>query len=201
VELQEIRPGLLRWTDRHPEAEAEPEPESPADWPPDVGSVAYEASDAFVFVDPLVPREKAFWTSLDERVREHGQRVVVLTTIAFHRRSRDELVERYGASPSRARRTLPAGVETVPIQRAGEVMVWLPEHGALIPGDRILGDGQGGLRLCPESWLRYLPSGMQLPDLREALSPLLDLPIEMVLVSHGEPVLAEGRAALARALK
>jgi hypothetical protein len=166
-----------------------------------VGSVAYEASDAFVFVDPLVPREKAFWTSLDERVRGHGQRVVVLTTIAFHRRSRDELIERYGASTSRARRTLPAGVETVPIPRAGEVMVWLPERGALIPGDRILGDGHEGLRLCPESWLRYLPSGMKLPELRDALRPLLDLPVEMVLVSHGEPVLAEGHAALARALK
>ncbi|MGH3092527.1 MAG: hypothetical protein ACRDOP_06700 [Gaiellaceae bacterium] len=202
MELQEIRRGLLRWTARHPDAEAEPEPESPADWPPDVGSVAYEASDAFVFVDPLVPPEKdAFWTSLDERVRGHAQRVVVLTTIAFHRRSRDEVVERYGASTSRARRTLPAGVETVPMRRAGEVMVWLPEHRALVPGDRILGAGDGGLRLCPESWLRYLPSGMNLPELREALGPLLELPIEMVLVSHGEPVLAEGRAALVRALK
>jgi hypothetical protein len=201
MELQEMRPGLLRWTARHPEAETEPEPESPADWPPDVGSVAYEASDAFVFVDPLVPSEaEEFWASLDERVRGHGQRVVVLTTIAFHRRSRDDVVERYGASTSRARRTLPAGVETIPIRRAGEVMVWLPEHGALVPGDRILGDGDGGLRLCPESWLRYLPSGMKLPELREALRPLLDLPVELVLVSHGEPVLAEGRSALARAL-
>jgi hypothetical protein len=201
VELQEMRPGLLRWTARHPEAEAEPEPESPADWPLDVGSVAYEASDAFVFVDPLVPPGKeAFWASLDERVRGHGHRVVVLTTIAFHRRSRDDVVERYGASTSRARRTLPAGVETVPIRRAGEVMVWLPEHRTLVPGDRILGDGSGGLRLCPESWLRYLPSGMKLPELREALRPLLDRPVEMVLVSHGEPVLADGREALARAL-
>ena len=202
MELQEIRPGLLRWTARHPDAEAEPESESPADWPPDVGSVAYEASDAFVFVDPLVPPEKeAFWRSLDERVRGHGQRVVVLTTIAFHRRSRDEIVERYGASTSRARRTLPAGVETLPIRRAGEVMVWLPKRGALVPGDRILGAGDGGLRLCPESWLRYLPSGMTLPELRDALRPLLELPIEMVLVSHGEPVLEDGRAALARALE
>ena len=202
MELQEIRPGLLRWTARHPDAEAEPEPESPADWPPDVGSVAYEASDAFVFVDPLVPPAKdTFWTSLDERVRGHAQRVVVLTTIAFHRRSRDEVVERYGASTSRARRMLPAGVETVPIRRAGEVMVWLREHRALVPGDRILGAGDGGLRLCPDSWLGYLPSGMKLPELREALSPLLELPIEMVLVSHGEPVLADGRAGLARALE
>ncbi|MGH3030635.1 MAG: hypothetical protein ACRDNE_07690, partial [Gaiellaceae bacterium] len=124
-----------------------------------------------------------------------------LTTIAFHRRSRDELVERYGASTSRARRSLPAGVRTIPIRRAGEVMVWLEEHRALVPGDRILGDGRGGLRLCPESWLRYLASGMKLPELRDALLPLLELPVEMVLVSHGEPVLAEGRAALARALK
>src|SRR5918996_2390078 len=136
----------------------------------------------------------------DERERGHGQRVVVLTTIAFHRRSRDEIVERYGASTSRARRTLPAGVETLPIRRAGEVMVWLPKRGALVPGDRILGAGDGGLRLCPESWLRYLPSGMTLPELRDALRPLLELPIEMVLVSHGEPVLEDGRAALARAL-
>ena len=201
MELQELRPGLVRWTARHPEADTDPEPGSPADWPPDVGSVAYEASDAFVFVDPLVPSEAdAFWATMDERVRGHGRRVVVLTTIAFHRRSRDEIVERYDASTSRARRTLPAGVETVPIRRAGEVMTWLPQHGALIPGDRILGDGHGGLRLCPESWLRYLPSGMKLPELREALRPLLDLPIELVLVSHGEPVLADGRAALARTL-
>jgi hypothetical protein len=33
------------------------------------------------------------------------------------------------------------------------------------------------------------------------LRPLLDLPVEMVLVSHGEPVLRDGRNALARALK
>ena len=202
MKLQEIRPGLLRWTARHPEAEAEPELESPADWPPDVGSVAYEASDAFVFVDPLVPSEtEAFWRAMDSRVKRHGGRVVVLTTISFHRRSRDQIVERYRASTSRARKSLPAGVQTVPIRRAGEVMVWLDDHRALVPGDRILGDGRGGLRLCPASWLRYLPSGMTLSGLRDALRPLLELPVEMVLVSHGEPVLVEGRAALARALK
>lgn len=202
MKLQEIRPGLLRWTARHPEWEANAQPESPADWPPEVGSVAYEAPDAFVFVDPLVPSEpETFWRAMDARVKRHGGRVVVLTTISFHRRSRDELVERYGASTSRAQKSLPAGVRTIPIRQAGEVMVWLPEHGALVPGDRILGDGDGGLRLCPESWLRYLPSEMKLRELREALRPLLELPVEMVLVSHGEPVLAEGRAALARTLK
>jgi hypothetical protein len=38
-------------------------------------------------------------------------------------------------------------------------------------------------------------------ELREALRPLLDLPVELVLVSHGEPVLEHGRAAIAAALE
>jgi hypothetical protein len=79
-------------------------------------------------------------------------------------------------------------------------MIWLPAPRALIPGDRLLGDAAGGLRLCPDSWLRYLPSGMRQEGLRAALRPLLDLPVEQVLVSHGEPVLQNGRAAIARAL-
>jgi hypothetical protein len=79
-------------------------------------------------------------------------------------------------------------------------MVWLPAVRALIPGDRLLGDEAGGLRLCPDSWLRYLPSGMRQPELRQALRALLDLPAELVLVSHGEPLLANGREAIARAL-
>ena len=36
--------------------------------------------------------------------------------------------------------------------------------------------------------------------LRAALAPLLELPVEMVLVSHGDPVLRDGAAAIERAL-
>jgi hypothetical protein len=199
--LLELRPGLYRWTAEHPGAETDPEPGSPADWGPDVGSVAYEARDALVLVDPLVAPDRAdLRRELDSLVRRRERRVAILTTLQFHSRSREELATRYGASTSRAKKTLPEGVETVPIRGAGETMVWLQEHRALIPGDRLLGDEDGGLRLCPESWLRYLPSGMGQAELREALRPLLDLPVEMVLVSHGEPVLKAGRAALAQAI-
>jgi hypothetical protein len=199
--LLELRPGLYRWTAEHPEAQTDAEPGSPADWGPDVGSVAYAAPDALVLIDPLVPPDRGdVQQELDALVRRHGQRVAILTTLQFHSRSRQRLAERYGASTSRAKKTLPGGVETVPVRGAGETMVWLPEQRALITGDRLLGDDRGGLRLCPESWLRYLPSKMDHPELREALRPLLDLPVEMVLVSHGEPVLSAGRAALARAI-
>jgi hypothetical protein len=199
--LTELRPGLYRWTARHPDAEADPELGSPADWGPDVGSVAYAARDALVLVDPLVPAGRAdLQEELDAVVRRHGKPVVILTTLQFHRRSRDELAARYGASTSRAKKALPEGVETIQIHGAGETMVWLPEHRALIPGDRLLGGDRGGLRLCPESWLRYLPSKMNQAQLRKALRPLLDLPVEMVLVSHGDPVLSGGREALLGAL-
>jgi hypothetical protein len=87
-------------------------------------------------------------------------------------------------------------VRTVPVRRGGEVMVWLEEHRALVPGDRLIGDGRGGIRMCPPSWY----SGLSPDGLREALRPALDLPVEMVLVSHGEPVLGDGRRALERAL-
>jgi glyoxylase-like metal-dependent hydrolase (beta-lactamase superfamily II) len=199
--LRELRSGLHRWTARHPDAETEPELGSPADWGPDVGSVAYAARDALVLVDPLVPGDRAdLQEELDAVVRRHGKPVVILTTLQFHRRSREELAARYGASTSRAKKALPEGVETIQIRGAGETMVWLPEHRALIPGDRLLGGDGGGLRLCPESWLRYLPSKMNQAQLRKALRPLLDLPVEMVIVSHGDPVLSAGREALAGAL-
>jgi hypothetical protein len=36
--------------------------------------------------------------------------------------------------------------------------------------------------------------------LAELMRPLLELPIERVVVSHGEPLLHDGRAAIARAI-
>lgn len=200
--LVELAPGLHCWTARHPDADPSPTPGSPADWGPDVGCVAYEAPDALVLVDPLVPDDREdLRDALDALVRRHGRSVAILTTLGFHRRSKEALAARYDASTSRARKTLPAGVETVQIKGAGETMVWLAEPRALVPGDRLLGADGGGLRLSPDSWLRYLPSGMRTRQLREALRPLLDLPVEKVLVSHGEPVLRGGRDAIVRALE
>jgi hypothetical protein len=198
VRIETLRPGLHRWTADHPEAVPSPKPASPADWGPSVGSVAYEAPDALLLVDPLVPDDG--WAELDALVERHGQRVAVVTTLGFHRRSREAVVERYGATTSRAQGALPDGVETFRVLGAGETMVWLPGPRALVPGDRLLGDDDGGLRLCPESWLGYLPGRITRAQLAEKLRPLLELPIELVLVSHGEPVLDRGREAVARAI-
>jgi hypothetical protein len=126
--------------------------------------------------------------------------VHVLTTIGFHRRSREAVRERYDAETSNAKAKLPDGVETIEIRNAGERMVWIPEHGALVPGDRILGSARGGLRVCPDSWLGYLRGRIDPTGLRAELRKLLDLPVRMVLVSHGEPVLRDAKRKLGRAV-
>ena len=193
--MRELRPGLFRWTAEHPAWEPDQPAGSPGDWPRSVGSALVDAPEATVFIDPLVD-DDALWERLDEHVRARALPVVVLTTIPFHRRSRDAFFERYGATDS-----VPSGVEPFPVQAADETMFWLPEHRALMVGDRLLGDDAGGLRLCPESWLGYLPGEMTQAKLAAALEPLLDWPIEIVVVSHGEPVLRDGRAAVEAALR
>jgi hypothetical protein len=198
--LSEIAPGLHRWSAPHPAWEPDAEPESPGDWPKAVGCVAFEGLDALVLVDPLV----ADWAPLDALVERHGRPVVVLTTMRFHHRSRAEVAERYGAALLSHDRPPPAGTRRIPIAGGDESMVWLEAPRALVPGDRLIGAGAGAsppaLRMCPASWLRYVPGPPGLDELREGLRPLLELPVERVLVSHGEPVLSDGRAALAEAI-
>jgi hypothetical protein len=191
VDLHQVAPGLWRWTVTHPKWEAPQEEDSPADWSAEVGCVAYQASGALVLIDPLVVGDD--FGPLDE-LAESRDHVAILTTVQWHGRSREELTRRYEAAAA-----VPEGVQAFEIPGAGETMFWIPEHRALVPGDRILGDRPPGLRLCPESWLRYL-DGYTLEDLRAGLQPLLELPVELVLVSHGEPVLEDGHEALARAL-
>jgi glyoxylase-like metal-dependent hydrolase (beta-lactamase superfamily II) len=144
--------------------------------------------------------------------------VHVLVTVFWHARHAAEMVDRYDARvwASRSGRAaverragvvtdpfatddpLPGGIEAFRTARAAEVVYWIPRHRALVTGDVLLGDGGGAVRMCPESWL---PGTKKHADLASSLAPLLDLPVERVLVSHGDPVLSDARMALERALK
>ena len=196
---EELAPGLLRWAEPHPEWNPDAEAGSPADWPQMVGSALYEAPHTIAIFDPILPDDgrEDFLRRLDERVA--GRPVSVLTTIRWHRRDRELVAERYSANSSRAWNAVPAGVEPRPLRGAGETMYWLPGAASLIAGDRLLGDDAGGLRVCPQSWLSRVQ--VDRAGLAHLMLALLELPIERVIVSHGEPVLHDGRAALARAIE
>jgi glyoxylase-like metal-dependent hydrolase (beta-lactamase superfamily II) len=191
VALTEIAPGLRRWTAWHDE------------WEEDVGSLAVDTEDGLVLIDPLDPPSEL-------PPPEH-----VLLTIHWHARSAEaphvwahkrtarllanrgvELTDPVGS------RSLPGTIEAIETARPGELVYWLPQQRAVAVGDVLLGAGAKPrdtgepLRLCPERWLGKATHG----DLRESLAPLLEYPVESVLVSHGEPVLSGGAAALAAAL-
>jgi glyoxylase-like metal-dependent hydrolase (beta-lactamase superfamily II) len=188
MDVQEVAPGLWRWTAPHPDWE------EGADWQREVGCVYVEAHDATVLIDPLVPPEsERFFEALDRDVQRRRLPVSILLTCAWHGRSSGELAARYGPATG----VTPEDVAPLPFPAAEETMYWLPDHRALVPGDSLMGDGRGGIRVCPDTWLE----GDAPEILRRELRSLLDLPVERVLVSHGEPVLAEGRAALEAALR
>jgi glyoxylase-like metal-dependent hydrolase (beta-lactamase superfamily II) len=186
--IEEIRPGLKRWAGPHPEFD--PVNDGLDASYADVASVLFDGSDSLVLIDPLVP--DALWPELDAEVKGSGKPVVVLTTIGFHARSRDDVARRYGARLGGD----VAGVSAFSAERGDEVAFWLEQPRALVFGDAVLGDQAGGLRMTP--WSK---DAAGLERTRNAVRTLLDLDIELVLPAHGEPVLSNGKAALARALE
>jgi hypothetical protein len=199
MDVQELRSGLWRWTASHPEWD------HAEHWGPDVGSVYAEVSDAVVLIDPLVPddEEETFWSALDRDVERAARPVHVLLTVHWHERSVAAVLERYHATLWRPEEKgdLPAGVHAEVIKGSDwvEAMFFLEPHRALVVGDLLVG-ASGGIEL-PVAWF---PKGEQ-DWARDELKPMLlerlgALPIDLVLVSHGEPVLSDGSTALERAL-
>jgi hypothetical protein len=200
MEVQELRPGLWRWTAAHPEWE------HAEHWGPDVASVYAELPEAVVVVDPLVPEdeEEQFWSELDRDVERSGLPVHVLLTVHWHERSVAAVLDRYHGTLWRPEEKgdLPAGVraETVKGSDWMEALFFLEPHRALVAGDLLIGRGDGGVELSvdwfPKDEREWAETELK-PDLRTRLAAL---PIELVLVSHGEPVLENGAAAVQRAL-
>jgi glyoxylase-like metal-dependent hydrolase (beta-lactamase superfamily II) len=200
MDVRELRPGLWRWTAAHPEWE------HAEHWGPEVGSVYAELPDALVMVDPLVPQdeEDRFWEALDRDVERVGKPVHVLLTVHWHERSVAAVLDRYKATLWRPEEKgeLPAGVHAEVVKGSDwvEALFFLEPHRALIAGDLLIGKAGGGVEL-PVGWFPKGEQDWAEQELKPALRKrLAELPVELVVVSHGEPVLEDGAAALERAL-
>jgi hypothetical protein len=214
MRVDEIAPGLWSWTARHPEWEPRHA------WEADVRCFYLESEDATLVVDPLVPHDDAarFWRALDGDVERRRLPVAVLLTQAAHARSAGEVASRYGADvwgheyarkkvgDARYRTiapgsTLPGGARTLELDQEPDgsgTPLYFPSHRAIAVGD-VLISVNGRLRI----WWAHGASGEDW--YRERLVPSLrrwlDLPIEHVLVAHGEQVTGGGEelaAALVR---
>jgi glyoxylase-like metal-dependent hydrolase (beta-lactamase superfamily II) len=87
---------------------------------------------------------------------------------------------------------LPVGAEAFPERDNNDLVLWLEDRNAVIAGDTLVDFGRS-LEI-PLEWLR---EGVTREQIVEGLGPLLGLPVELILATHGGP--ADG-AALERAL-
>jgi hypothetical protein len=215
--LEQLVSGLWTWTADHPDW-GKPE----TSWDAPVRGYLAFADDATLLVDPLLPPGRRLRTELDELVHERGRPVAIFVSIPWHLRSTAELVGRFDATAYSHRKlgarlakagawrelvpgtTYPGGVVAYPIgnPRTRETPLHLSSHRALVVGDTIVESHRFG---APRLWAsvdpkrgsrvwyekRYVPS----------FRPLLELPVEHLLLTHGRPVVGRGRDALREALE
>jgi glyoxylase-like metal-dependent hydrolase (beta-lactamase superfamily II) len=211
--MDELEPGLWRWTRRHPDWH-------PAGFGDEVVSYALRDDVGTVLVDPLLdgPQDP----KLETLVADVWGEVRILITIPYHVRSAEliwtHLRERYdvaiyghwrcrrrlhdasGFREVKGGETLAGGVRAHAVgnPRRMEVPFEIPSHRALAFGDLVVETGGGELRVWKQ-WETADPWYQEtfLPTIR----PLAELDVERVLVTHGQPVLHDGAAALAAAFE
>jgi glyoxylase-like metal-dependent hydrolase (beta-lactamase superfamily II) len=199
--MDEVRPGVWHWETQHPEWNDKQW------WGPLVSSYAIDDGARLVLFDPLSPPAEI------DRLSEQRETAVVLTC-PWHRRGADAIAERYGATlyvpppdegdPSPVDGTvyregdrLPVGVEALPGMEPNDLLLWVESHGVLVAGDTLQDRGEG-LQFLGDLANNVPPEFSVVAErVRESLHSLLELPIELVLPTHGAPA---DKAALERAL-
>jgi glyoxylase-like metal-dependent hydrolase (beta-lactamase superfamily II) len=197
--VREVRTGVWHWEARHPEWNERQW------WGPEVSSYAIDDGARLVLLDPLTPP-----AAIDKLAEEREPAIVL--TCPWHRRDAEALAHRYGAplyvpppdtgDPSPVDGTvfregdrLPVGVEAYPGMEPNDLVLWVESHGALVAGDTLQDRGKG-LQFLGEL-TNNVPAGFDTNQILRAMQPLLTLPVEIVLLTHGAPA---DRTALERAL-
>jgi glyoxylase-like metal-dependent hydrolase (beta-lactamase superfamily II) len=195
--VQEIRKGVWHWQAPHPEWE------DGHGWDRVVSSYAIEHVDQLLIFDPLAAPDRLHGLTA-------GREVSIILTSPWHVRDAVGLAKQLEAplyvpppdeadpDPLRAHiyeagQTLPGGVEAHPGMEPNDLMLWIPSHRALVMGDTVIDRGDG--LIFPLDWATRIGDP---PAILASLQQLLELPVELVLPTHGPPTDA---AALRRAIQ
>ena len=194
-----MKPGVWHWQASHPEWTA------PQDWTQaDVSSYAIDDGQRLLLFDPLaVPADI-------ESLAANRDALIVLTC-PWHRRDAQGLAEKHGwpihvpppdppdpdpveGKVFEAGQRLSVGIEAILGMEPNDLLLWVGGHRALVAGDTLVDRGQG--LVFPLDWADR-GTGEPPERILERLRDLLELPIELVLPTHGSPT---DHAALERAL-
>jgi hypothetical protein len=208
--VNEIVPGIWRWTGRHPEWH-------PGEFGAEVASFALTTDDDLLLIDPIVPEtDPGPLIGLLDRLAK-GRTTNSLITIGYHVRSAEQLAERYGgrihgphtcAKRLRNQKLLseettgPASTRAYAIgkPRRSERPLWFPSHKSLAFGDALVTNPDKELRIWVQDPVDDRVRRFYRDRFVPTLDPLLELPVEHVLVTHGEPILSGGAAKLKAAV-
>lgn len=225
--VQKVAEGLWRWTVPHPAWK--PEFDRPGGWGQVVASVYAEFDEAVVLIDPQLPTDPAqierFWKALDGDVARLARPLAILIGSVDHGRSADAVADRYRGAGHRVtvigdaairdgvscrldadfdHADLPAALTALPVvgMSPGERAFFLGPWKAAVFADAVIGAGDGRVRVAPPSWGVKTPEGRATYErgFRASLRAICDLGPDVLLPSHGEPVLSGGLAALDDAL-
>jgi hypothetical protein len=216
--MQKLRDGLWRWTARHPEWH-------PGEFGAEVACFAAQAGDTTLVIDPLLPEDEAraeeVLAGIDEILTD---RLAILITIPYHVRSSEQLWRRCGKEAettihghrAAAKRLkdrsafrevepgvpLPGGVTAHRIgkPRRYEMPLHVPSHDALVFGDAVA-EADGRLVVWATDKVDAKVERFYRERFNPTLQPLLELPFDAVLPTHGQPILTKGKQALKRALE
>jgi hypothetical protein len=149
--FEQLAANLHRWTTPHP-LWREGYDDDAGGWPRDVASHVYVKDGTTTITDTQAGKDDPeLWAFLADRT-EGAERIVVALTASWHRRSSGAVIERYGGEirlhrfaadepvmrdlepvrPFDSDGEIAPGVEALLIggYDSGEVVYWLPEHGA-----------------------------------------------------------------------
>jgi glyoxylase-like metal-dependent hydrolase (beta-lactamase superfamily II) len=207
--MEQVAPHLWHWTAPHPDWKPSNRGKDGQGWEETVSSYGLIADGELVLVDPLVPSDDV-WEALDRDVEGHGPPAIVIT-VHWHARSAEDIAKRYDGTsiwaPSDGQQReadpthtygsgdqIPGGIRAFASGMPGERALYVPSHRAVVFGDAVL----DGVRVLPESWL---DKGTTMKDVLDALRPLLNEEIDLVLLTHGGPVADGAREKLENALE
>ena len=218
--MRELQAGLWHWQALHPDWTSDER------WPQEVSSYAIDDGVRLLLFDPLSVPDELLELAADrepvvvltapwhERDTQSLVERLGVPVYAPPPDTAEDLVHKFGITaeqagdgspdlvwlrdghaaewhPYAAGDRLSFGIEAFPGREHNDMVLWVDDRKAVICGDTLVDFGDG---FAISSWLR---ADVTREEVVEGLRPLLALPVELVLPTHGAPT---DRAALERAL-